>query len=485
VRRLSGLDASFLALDGPSGVGHLCLVVELGGSVTAPELVDLLARRLAQLPVLRERLQAVPLNLGRPFWVTDPHFEVTDHVFEHDLPTPGDGVRLAELVTAIAATPLDRDRPLWEMHVVHGLSGARSAVVTKIHHAAIDGIAGVELLSTLLDTSPEGARRPMDPLPAVAASTDVDDEHDPTLAASLVQRVSGLSDLPVSALRLQGRLLRQLPALATRALDKVTRLSQAQVEWLIDPEAEPDGPTFAIPKLAAPPSPFNRSVGLERALALAEVDLQLVRPVRERFGVTVNDVLLAATSSGLRRWLIEHEDPVDATLRALVPVSVRAPDGGGGYGNQIALTVSPLPVDEADPVARLARVHEAMLMAKQQHAISADNLQDITRFAVPALATRAARLAARIRLADRIRLPFNVMVSNVPGPRELLYLAGHEVRSIHPVPTISDGLGLNITAQGYRGRLHLGFVTTPHIVPDVWEMARYVVEGFDELAARA
>jgi WS/DGAT/MGAT family acyltransferase len=466
-------------------VGHLCLVVELEGRVTVPELVDLLARRLARLPVLRERLQTVPLNLGRPYWVTDPLFEVTDHVFEHDLPTPGDGARLAELVTAIAATPLDRDRPLWEMHVVHGLSGARSAVVTKIHHAAIDGIAGVELLSTLLDTAPEDAGRTLDPPPAESTGTEIHEEHRPARAASLVQRVSGLSDLPVSALRLQGRLLHQLPELATRALDKVTSLSRAQVEWLIDPEAEPDGPTFAIPQLAAPPSPFNRSVGLDRALALVEVDLERVRPVRERFGVTVNDVLLAATSSGLRRWLLGRDEPTDTALRALVPVSVRAPDGGGGYGNQIALTVSPLPVDEADPVVRLARVHEAMRTAKQQHAISADNLQDITRFAVPALATRAARLAARIRLADRIRLPFNVMVSNVPGPRELLYLAGHEVRSIHPVPTISDGLGLNITAQGYRGRLHLGFVTTPQIVPDVWDMARYVVQGFEELAARA
>ena len=478
MQQLTGIDASFLYMETGATVGHVCGVALLDPSTGSGELTfetvrAVVEQRLPLLPPLRRRLVEVPFGIDRPWWADDPDFDLDFHVRELALPSPGNDDQLAEQVARIASRALDRSRPLWEIYLFSGLSGGRMALMVKFHHAALDGVAGAELLTTLLDptsTPPEQpAAQPWDPAPV------------PGELAMWARGVAGLSLQPLKVLDFQRRLLRTLPRstlfFGRRAAPALTNLGR-----MMTGGGSPDGQLLTGPALVAPRTSFNRPITPHRRWAFGSTSLSAVKQVKATFGVTVNDVVMAACAGALRRWLEVHDELPEQPLLAMVPLSVRTPEQQGQFGNRVSAMIAVLPTHLPDPVDRLTAVHDAMRAAKEQHhAISAETLQDVTQFAMPALATRAARVAAQMRVTDYINPPYNVVISNVPGPRTPLYLAGATVLGYYPVSVVADGQGLNLTVQSDQDNLDIGLVSCRELVPDLWDLLGYLTDAIDEL----
>ncbi len=504
MRQLSGVDTSFLAWESPTTVGHVTGVLVLDPSTspvpwTFEHLVAHLRSRLANLEPLTQKLVEVPLGLDRPYWVTDPHFDLENHV--HHVGVPGDGGRqaFAELVAAIHERPLDRRRPLWECHLVDGLTadavaasgrgagasrrGAAArrryqAVITKIHHAAIDGISGQEILAGLVDLTPDVAIPALDgsaPGSAADATVAPHPAHLPVPTGAEVLGRATLSMLtsPARMARAAGTLARALPVLGP-AFGRQ------------GPGARGDESARDLLRRfgAAPATPFNAAIGPHRRWAYVAVPLDEVKAVKNAAGCTVNDVVLAVVAGVLRRWLHDRNALPDRPLVAMVPLSVRQGADQGALGNFISPAVTTLATHVENPAERLAAISQGMTTAKRHHAaLPASMLTDLTQVAPPAVAALAARLVASTRLADRVTLPFNVVVSNVPGPPIPLYLAGALILGHYPVSAIVDGVGLNITVVSTNGMLDFGFVADRDLVPDLWAMADLVAPALDELWA--
>ena len=456
MRQLSGLDTSFLAIETPTTYGHVSgmLVLDAGGSAETftARVREVVEARLHLLGPFRWRLVEVPFGLDRPYWVNDPAFDLDFHLREVDVAPPGDDAQLAALVGQLVARPLDRSRPLWELHVIHGLASGHVAVLAKMHHAAVDGAAGLELLSALMDLEPE----PRDVGPP-------DTEWEP-------ERVPG--DLEMFNRGYLG-LLRQPARLwgAWKALLGGDRPGGRAAAAALP----------ALPPSRAPHTSFNRAITGHRRYAFGTLSLDEVKAVKNAHGVTVNDVVLALCTGALRRWLLDHDELPDEPLLALVPVSVR-PDDAGGFGNRISMMVVPLPTNDADPSGQLRRVHEAAEAAKQRlEAVPAELLQDFSLFATPAQLADAARTVASLRLADYVNPPVNLVVSNVPGPGFPVYCAGARLVGMYPVSAIGDGMGVNITVISYLGRLHFGLVACPELVPDLDQMLGFLGDALDDL----
>ena len=469
MQQLSGVDAAFLSLETGSTFGHVGSLVVLeattpGGPLTFDAVRSVVEQRLHLLPPLRRRLAEVPFGLNRPYWVEDPDFDLEFHLRELAVPAPGTDEQLAEQVARIAARPLDRRRPLWEAYFLSGLQDDRRALLVKFHHAALDGVAGAELVTTLLDQEPLAAPPPRGRAPRAGRV--------PGQPEMWLRGVVGLSLQPLRALDLQRRVLTGLPR---------TGLRMAQAA------APADGQLLGVPPaLVAPRTSLNRPITAHRRYAIGTASLDDVKAVRAAFGVTVNDVVMAACAGGLRRWLQVHGELPGQPLLAMVPISVRTPDQQGTYGNRVSAMVAALPTHLADPVDRLRSVHEAMRVAKERHgAIDAEALLELTQFTMPAVATRAARVAAQLRTADWVNPAYNVVISNVPGPRTPLYLAGARMLDYFPVSMVADGLGLNITVQSYLDRLDIGLIACREVVPDLWDLLGYVTASLDELKAAA
>ena len=470
MQQLSGLDAAFLAMETASVFGHVGSVCVLDPS-TAPEpltlhrLTTMIQSRLHLIPPFRRRLVEVPFGLDQPYWIEDPDFDIEYHVRELALPEPGDDRQLAEQAARLHGRALDRRRPLWELYLIHGLSGGRKAVYSKVHHAAIDGVSGNDILAAVLDRSP--ADRPHEPAPPWTC------DEQPGQVSMLVRSAVSLTGHPVRAARISYGLLRAVPTLAATTvrprLPVVDRLLGRDSDVVLNPGG-----------LRAPATPFNRSVSPHRRWAFVSLPFSDVKRVKDATpGLTVNDVVMALSAGALRRWLLDHDALPAAPLVAAVPVSVRTDAQKGAGGNRISSMIAALPTHVADPVERLALCHEAMRAAKEQHgALPADVLADVAQFAMPALAGQAARLAARLRIVERVNA-FNLIISNVPGPHVPLYYAGAKLMAYYPMSAIADGQGLNITVLSYGGALHFGLIADRDLVPDVDVMAGYLK---DELA---
>jgi diacylglycerol O-acyltransferase len=471
VQQLTGLDAAFLAMETRTVFGHVGSVSVVDPS-TAPEPLTLerftrvVESRLPLVPLLRRRLVDVPLGLDQPYWIEDPDFDIEFHVRELALPAPGSDRQLAEQAARLHARPLDRSRPLWEIYLIFGLRGGRAAIYSKVHHAAIDGVSGNDILAALLDLSPEGRELP-EPPPRRA-------ERQPAAAELLARSAVSLTRHPLRAARLSVGLLRSAPALVASP----ARPRLPLVDRLLGRDGEA---VLSRPGLRAPRTPFNRSITQHRRWGFASLPLPDVKGVKNALGVTVNDVVVALCAGALRRWLIDHDALPDGPLIAAVPVSVRTQEQEGTHGNRVSMMLTVLPTQLPEARDRLAAVHEAMHAAKEQHgALPADLLADVTQFAMPALAGQAARMAARLRLVERAS-PFNLIVSNVPGPNVPLYYAGAELLAYYPLSAIVDGQGLNITAMSYRDTLFFGVIACRELVPDVDMLTAYLTEELQVL----
>jgi diacylglycerol O-acyltransferase / wax synthase len=473
MQQLTGLDASFLALETANATGHVggVSVLDPGSAprpLTLARLTEVLAERLPLVPVLRRKLLNVPLGLDQPYWIDDPHFDIEYHVREIALPRPGSQAQLTEQVSRLHARPLDRSRPLWEIYLITGLAKRRVAVYTKIHHAAIDGVSGAELLTVLLDLSPDGRE-----LPASVPFQPAPPPGPVTLAALAAAR---LAWRPVETVRITNELVRIMPTLAPAVSTFVGGMLGL---------GRGDGGVIRSAAGRAPATPFNKAITPHRRLALRSVDLADVKSVKSAFGVSVNDVVMAMCAGALRHWLSDHDALPDSPLISMIPVSVRDPQSKGAMGNKVSAMLAALPTHLADPSQRLEMVHAATKIAKAQQAVIPQGLVDrISDFAAPALTARAARVVFATGLLRRLP-PFNLCISNVPGPNVPVYLCGATMLAHYPVSVITDGQGLNITLVGYLGQLHFGLLACRELVPDLETLADYLVDELELLVKAA
>src|SRR3954464_679900 len=476
MRQLTSLDAQFLALESARQTGHVGGLAILdpstapGKKIDGADLQRLLEERLPALPPFRWKLAEVPLGLDFPYWIEDPDFDLNFHVREIALPPAGTHDQLSEQVSRIMARPLDRSRPLWELYLIHGIEKGCSAVLTKIHHAVIDGMSGAEILGLLLDLTPEG-RPPPDPV----KTPDVENGQ-PRQGEMLARGLLGVPRYPV-------RLLRSLPATIPN-VDEVPAIfggipGAGTVGRIAGRVA---GATRGRNTLQAPKTKFNGRISQHRRFAFGQLSLEEIKAVKNGRGVTVNDVIVSICAGAVRRWLVKHDDLPEEPLVAQIPVSVRTEEQVGTYGNRIMLMSAPLFTDEPDPVARLADTHGAMGDMKARfRALPAGLLQDANHFIPPAVFSRAAQVTFRLSTSGAGRPNWNLVISNVPGPQFPLYLAGARLEANYPVSVITDGMGLNITVMSYRGHMDFGIVADRDQMPDVWRLIDWLHDELKEL----
>ncbi len=482
MQQLSGLDTSFLNMETSTTYGHVSGLAVFDPSTAAKpatleDLKHLIEERIHLLPPYRRRLVEVPFGLDHPYWIEDPDFDLDFHVRHIGLPPPGDHRQLAEQVSRLVARPLDRSRPLWELYLIEGLEGGYVAQLTKIHHCSIDGVSGAELLTTLLDLTPEprkveAPRRAWRPDPR------------PTELEMLARGAWAVLGTPRKGIRLARQAIRHLPELS-RSLGFGELPGASLINRVLG--RKPD-PMLSEASTAAPRTVFNDRITPHRRFAFGSLSLDEVKEIKNQFGVTVNDVVMALCAGALRRYLEERKQLPADPLVAMVPVSVRTEEHKDTYGNQVSAMSASLHTHIADPLQRLEAIHESMRVAKEQHqALPAGLLQDFAQFAPPAVAARAARVIARATVANWMDVPFNVVISNVPGPQFPIYSIGARLVANYPVSAINDGVGLNITVQSYNGSLDFGIIACRELMPDLWDLMDYLLDALHELkdAAKA
>ena len=462
--KMTPLDASFLHLETRHTHMHIGGVAvfehsPLGsGEKLHDAIVSAIEPRLDLMPRYRQRVAFLPLALDTPVWIDDPEFDIHNHILRAALPKPGGDRELQQYIARVFSRQLDRRRPLWEMYIIEGLKDDRWALLFKTHHAMVDGISNLELVTVLLDTDPDYRGDG-----ATAAST-WEPERAPT---SL--------DLLVSSLR--ERLLRpqRLLSSARAAASNPTRLAKALRETA-------SGLAAVAENIRAPKSIINGRTGPTRGYRFSRFPLQEFKLVKDTFGGTINDVVLAAVAGGLRHYLMAHDidpDDPDNGLQALCPVSIRDDTDRTALGNRLALLLVKLPVDEANSEARFERVSETVdrLKARKQ-AVGADFLLNLAGFAPSTLHAMVARASVR-------QIGFNLIVTNVPGPQFPLFFRGARLVEAFPVAFLYEGQRLAIALFSYMGWLNFGYLTDAHGVPDVDLVAKSVERAFKDLVRSA
>jgi WS/DGAT/MGAT family acyltransferase len=458
VDRLSPLDASFLYLEEattPMHVGSLAVFEPSDDSLDYDRLVSIIRSRIKLVPRYRQRLRGVPARIANPVWVDDERFDVTYHVRRSGLPRPGNDDQLRDLVARIMSRRLDRDRPLWEMYLVEGLERNRLAIITKSHFAMVDGIGAVDIGQVILDRAPQPkvtlpeswSPRPEPTSPSLVAAALIDVARRPTAFVDSVR--TGVGDLRSSLARVGAS------AMGLAA-------------------------TMRVVARPAPPSALNHDIGKARRFATADTRLDDYKEIRAHHGGTINDVVLAVVAGALRSFLMMRGEPVRSTtmLRALVPLSVEAPDGAGAMtGNRVQSFLVDLPVGESSPVVRLQRVSYAMATHHDEgQAVGADSLVALAGFAPPTLHALGARVGS-----DISRRLFNLVITNVPGPQYPLYAGGAHMQGTYPIVPLSRGQGVSIGLTSYDGGVYYGLNADRDTMRDVHLLAQAIVDALDEL----
>jgi len=421
------------------------------------ELLDAIVNRLHLVPRYRQRLAFVPFEQGRPVWVDDPHFKAAYHVRHTALPRPGGDRELKRMAGRVFSQALDRSRPLWELWLVEGLVGGRFALLSKTHHALVDGVSGVDIATVLFDTSP-------DPMPVASLEHDWVPRPLPTgpqlLADALLERAT-------------------VPAEITRGVRAVLR-GPRHVAGRLGHGLVGVGAMAWAGMNAAPPSPFNARIGPHRRFAWVTGDLAQFKAIKNALGGTVNDVVLTAVAGALGSYMRLHGHDTDGlVLKAMVPVSVRADVERGALGNKVAAMWAPLPVGITDPIQRMLLIRRAMDGVKESgQAVGAQVLTQLTGFAPPTIMAQVARLQLRQRL-------FNLVVTNVPGPQYPLYVLGRELERLYPMVPLTENTALGIAIMSYNGQLNFGLTADYDALADVEVLVDELRASIDELAAAA
>jgi diacylglycerol O-acyltransferase / wax synthase len=456
--RLTGLDSSFLHLEDGCSHMHVASVMLFDGD--PPPYDDLLAaidRRLHLVPRYRQKLAFVPLGQGRPKWVDDPHLNLRYHVRSTALPSPGSEAQLKDLAGRVFSQQLDRDKPLWEIWIVEGVEGGRFALLAKTHHALVDGISGIDIVSILFDTSPEPAA-PADP-------------GDRWLPRPLPSRAQLLAEAMLERAT--------VPQEAARSVRAIFRAPRRVMEGVREAAVGVGAMAWAGLN-PAPSTPYNANIGPHRRFTWVRADLADIKAIKNELGGTVNDVMLATVAGALGRHLRARGQSIEGLeLKAMVPVSVRSDLDRGALGNQVAAMMARLPVWCEEPVARLDVVREELAHLKRGgQAVGAQVLTEMTGFAPPTVMGQAARLMSRQRF-------FNVVVTNVPGPQFPLYLGGREMLDPFPMVPLAKNQALGIALMSYNGRINFGLVGDYDLMWDLDDLADAVRESLAELATAA
>jgi WS/DGAT/MGAT family acyltransferase len=451
---MTGIDPMFIYSDTPETpmeIAYACVFdpSSAPGGYSFERVRAVLEERIPTLPSFRRRLVAVPLGLDHPRWVDDPDFEISNHLYRSALPAPGGDVEFTTMVGTVMGRPLTPGQPPWEMHVIEGLAGGRVGLIAKVHHAVIDGVAGAQLLAQLLDLTPEGRA--------------VTETCPPWLPPALPSQTRLFTDALPSVVKSPLRVLR-----AAREVGKTAvRLARHALD-------EASGP-ISIPLGA--PATFETAVCAQRAVTFAELDMAQVRTLKDRYGSTVNDVVLAVCSGALRTHLLANGHDSENPLVAIVPVSVRANGGDEVQGNHLSAMFVSLSNDRQTPLERLRTVSEASTSAKgQEREVGYGPMATLLSEAMPpAIAKPIIQLGVRSGILRKLRAG-NLMVSNVPGPSFPLYFAGMELRGVYPLGPVVDGVALNITVQSYRESLFVGINACATAVPSLPTLAEAMVD---------
>jgi WS/DGAT/MGAT family acyltransferase len=456
--RLTAVDASFLAQEGSASHMHIGGIVICEGPAPGyEEMLDHIRTRLHLVPRYRQRLAQPPLETGRPLWVDDPTFNLEYHVRQTALPSPGSEDQLMRLVARIMSQQLDRSKPLWEMWIIEGLDDGGFALISKTHHAMVDGISGVDLATVMFDLSPVP--------PEVPHSDEPWQPHaEPTGAELVAGGAIGLARVAAGAVAGALGIVRN-PSATLRAVSEAAE-GLGEVAWAgLNP---------------APATPLNVEIGPHRRYRVVRNQLTDFKEVKNAFGGTVNDVVLTVVTGALRDWLHSRGVRTEGLeLRALVPVSTRSKNEQGALGNRITVMRGPLPVYIADPIARLRAVKAAMDGLKEsKQAVGAEVLTGVQSFAPPTILAQASRLNFSTRL-------FNLIVTNVPGPQLPLYVRGREMHDVFPIAFLPNGHALAVAIMSYNGQMNFGLLGDYDAVPDLDRIGDGIEASLAELLALA
>lgn len=457
---LSGLDARFLYSETEHAYMHTLKVAVMDLTATQqpfdPErFTTVLEQRVRRLPPLLRRVVSVPFGMGHPVWIDDPAFSMDRHLTIRMIDPPGGAAELAHVVAEVAATPLRRDRPLWAATLLTGLADDRVAVIMRIHHSVADGGATVEMLRRVLDDD--------------AIMTPPDSSPSPTSEPDPSRR-----ELAQIAARARRRKLRMLPHVAT-ASARNTAVT-AWRRWR--------APIRAAKPFDGPRTSLNGSLSGERTFAMTTLPLSELLGLRHALGGTLNDVYLTICTGALRRYFADRNEHVDQALVASVPIGIRGEDAGRISGNRVDNMYVRIPVQIADPAARFRAVHDDAAAARALREVMDPALVAQRGELTPAhLHPLVLRAFASSRLANRLRPPVNLVISNVAGPRDQLHLGGAVLETIFSVGPILEGVGLNLTAWSYAGGLHIAALGCPRSLPDPWALVDRLPDALAELSA--
>ena len=467
MNHLSGIDAAFLHLESPEMPMHVgsLHVLELPAGYSGEFFEDVkacLAQRLHLADVFTRKLALMPFDLSNPVWVEDEDIDLEHHIRHITLPKPGSNTQLQQYVARLHSTLLDRSRPLWEFFVIDGLRSGEVALYIKVHHARLDGQAGVALGRAIFDTTPEG-RHIKPPRPRARRN-----QYQLGVAELLSAAVSNTAQQVV-------KLVKTLPAMGRAAAT------------LLLPEKDEDGRRqWSLPRnlnFLAPRTAFNVAITNQRRFAARTVPLAEVKEIAKRSGVSLNDVVMATVAGGLREYFIGHRELPERPLSAAVPVSLRAA-GDESANNQVSMVTMTLATDLADPMQRLKTIAAGSVETKAKLGrVKTAIPTDFPMLAAPWLMSGLASLFGRSRLANVLPPVANLVISNVPGIQQQLYFAGARIISYYPVSIPAHGMALNVTVQSYNGRLDYGLIGCRRAVPDIMDLADALLAEHRKLLA--
>jgi diacylglycerol O-acyltransferase / wax synthase len=475
-QQLSGIDASFLYLETAetpmhvAGLTYFELPEGFEGSFYQ-HFRRFFEGRLHTIPIFAKRLAPSLYDLDHPGWVDAEDLDLDYHLRETTLPAPGTEAQLEEVIGRLHANTLDRSRPLWQFYVISGLESGQGVLYSKVHHAAIDGGAGMAINKALYDVTP--TPREVEPPPPRPAAT----KPAPS-SPTAVDPLKGISDI-------MGNMMRQQVRMWQAAPDIVNAMTNA---FLAKPGETPKALSTLqslvsqLPTLNAPRTPFNATITRERSYAARTISLSDAKAIGKASGAKLNDVVMAICAGALRRYLQEKSQLPDKPLVAGVPISLREP-GDTRQNNQVSGMLCQIATDIADPAERLRAIVKSSSESKQIAGTFRDAVpQDFAFVGAPILLQLVMLVYGRSGLADRLPMPMNVTISNVPGPPMPLYCAGARVTALHPVSIPAHGAALNITVQSYMDALNFGLTADRRAVPDVALLGDYLVDAAKELA---